>query len=46
MTLIVYQNPAKVGAFGEERVLTFFEGELQRFEFAWNGGVERGAKGV
>ena len=31
VTLIVYQNAAKAGAFGEECVLTFFEGEFQRF---------------
>ena len=44
VTLIVYQNPAKVGAFGEERVLTFFEGELQRFESLgteeWNAALK------
>ena len=40
VTLIVYQNSAKAGTFGEERVLTFFEGELQPFRVAWNGGGE------
>jgi hypothetical protein len=32
VTLIVYRNSAKAGKFGERRVLTFFEGEIQRFE--------------
>ena len=31
VTLIVYQNAERAGIFGEERVLTFFDGELQRF---------------
>jgi hypothetical protein len=32
VTLIAYPNVEKVGMLGEERVLTFFEGEFQRFE--------------
>ena len=32
VTLIVYQTAENVGRFGEKMLLTFFEGELQRFE--------------
>ena len=38
VTLIVYRNAAKAGTFREERVLTFFDGEFQRF--AWLGTEE------
>jgi hypothetical protein len=31
VTLIVYQHANKVGAFGEEHVLTLFDGSFQRF---------------
>ena len=31
VTLIVYQHANKVGAFGEEQVLTLFDGSFQRF---------------
>ena len=31
MTLISYDRPDAVGSFGEKKVLTCFEGELQRF---------------
>ena len=31
VTLIVYQHASKVGAFGEEHVLTLFDGSFQRF---------------
>ena len=41
MTLIVYEDSAKAGRFEEERVLTFFEGEFQRFE--WLGTEEGNA---
>ena len=42
VTLIVYRNSAKAGRFGEKRVLTFFEGEIQRFELlGTEGGTRR-----
>jgi hypothetical protein len=41
VTLIVYENSAKAGRFEEQRVLTFYEGEFQRFE--WLGTEEGNA---
>ena len=39
VTLIVYQTAENVGRFGEKILLTFFEGELQRFELLGTDGA-------
>ena len=44
VTLIVYEKAAKAGTFGENRLLTIFEGEFQRFELLGSDAAEAALK--
>ena len=44
VTLIVYQKAANVGTFGENRLLTLFQGEFRRFELLGTDAAEAALK--
>ena len=44
VTLIIYQRAANAGMFGENRLLTLFEGEFQRFELLGTDGAAAALK--
>ena len=44
VALIVYEKAANAGTFGENRLLTIFEGEFQRFELLGSDAAEAALK--